>query len=203
MGRCYPRVKVRSEGPIGDPKGLPAHRAMTVEPERPSSLPGAGAGHALESDAAVQALLESSAGQDVHALRAVLRVTQAALGVQRLEDALEVIAEQSRLALDAASFSISRWERDTGVLRTLINVGDLGPGEERHPVDETYPLADYALVADLLRKGEPYIDSIERPGGHRAAGALRQGERAGRPGDVRRHDVGRAVGHRNRRPPVR
>ena len=138
---------------------------MTVEPERPSSLPAAGAGDVLESEAAVQALLESSAGQDVHVLRAVLRVTQAALGVQRLEDALEVIAEQSRQALDASSFSISRWERDTGVLRTLINVGDLGPGEERHPVDETYPLADYALLTDLLRKGEPYIDSIDQPGG--------------------------------------
>ena len=36
---------------------------------------------------------------------------------------------------------------------TLINVGSLGPGEERFPIDETYELADYPLAARLLREG--------------------------------------------------
>ena len=75
-------------------------------------------------------LLEADNGGDVAALRAVLRIGQAALGAQRVEDVMEVVAEESLRALDAASFSISRWQRDREVLQTLINVGELGPGEE-------------------------------------------------------------------------
>jgi diguanylate cyclase (GGDEF)-like protein len=106
-------------------------------------------------------LLESEAGNDVRALRAVLRVSQAVLGAQRLDEALEVIAEQSLTALGATSFSISRWEREHGVLRTLINVGELGSGEERWPRDEQYPLAEYGGVSELLRHGEPYVNAVD------------------------------------------
>ena len=105
------------------------------------------------TETAVLDLLESSAGNEPRALRAVLRVSQAVLGAHRLDEALEVIAAESLAALDAASFSISRWERERGVLRTLINVGELGPGEERWPHDEQYPLAEYGEVAELLRQG--------------------------------------------------
>ena len=112
-------------------------------------------------ETAASDLLDSSAGNDLHALRAVLRVSQAVSGAQHLDDALEVIAEQSLIALDAASFSISRWERHRGVLRTLINVGELGPGEERWPHDEQYPLAEDRQVTELLRQGRPYVNSIE------------------------------------------
>jgi diguanylate cyclase (GGDEF)-like protein len=114
-----------------------------------------------DRETAVFDLLDSAAGNDLRALRAVLRVGQAVLGAQRFDDALEVIAEQTLKALDAASFSISRWERQRGVLRTLINVGELGPGEERWPVDEVYPLADDRYVTDLLRQGRPYVNSID------------------------------------------
>ena len=106
-------------------------------------------------------LLDSAAGNDLHALRAVLRICQAVSGAQHLDDALEVIAEQSLIALDAASFSISRWERHRGVLRTLINVGELGPSEERWPHDEQYPLADDRQVTELLQQGRPYVNSID------------------------------------------
>ena len=50
-------------------------------------------------------LLDPAAGNDVRALRAVLKVSQAVLGTHRFDDALEVIAEQTLAALDAASFS--------------------------------------------------------------------------------------------------
>ncbi|MCV7153249.1 GGDEF domain-containing protein [Mycolicibacterium pyrenivorans] len=98
---------------------------------------------------------------DISAIRAALRISQAVSGARHLNQALEVVAEQSLLILDAASFSISRWERQRGVLRTLINVGALGPGEERWPEDEFYPLTEYRLVTDLLRHGEPYVNSID------------------------------------------
>ena len=109
----------------------------------------------------VSHLLDPAAGNDVRALRAVLKVSQAVLGTHRFDDALEVIAEQTLAALDAASFSISRWERERGVLHTVINVGDLGPGEERWPTDEEYPLADYRYVTDLLRQGRPYVNTLD------------------------------------------
>jgi diguanylate cyclase (GGDEF)-like protein len=112
-------------------------------------------------ETAASDLLDSTAGNDLHALRAVLRVSQAVSGAQHLDDALEVVAEQSLVVLDAASFSISRWERHRGVLRTLINVGELGPREERWPRDEQYPLAEDQQVTELLRQGRPYVNSID------------------------------------------
>ena len=119
--------------------------------------------HAIagSEETVVSRLPDAAAGNDVRALRAVLKVSQAVLGSHRFDDALEVIAEQTLAALDAASFSISRWERERGVLHTVINVGDLGPSEERWPTDEEYPLADYRYVTDLLRQGRPYVNTLD------------------------------------------
>ena len=112
---------------------------------------------------AVLDLLESDNGSDLAALRAVLKIGQAALGAERMEDVIEVVAEESLTALGAASFSISRWRRERGVLQTLINVGELGPGEERWPEAEEYPLDDFPDVTDLLGRGEPYVSAIDDP----------------------------------------
>lgn len=112
------------------------------------------------SDAPVMDLLDSAAGQDVRALRAVLGVSHAVMGVQRFEDALEVIAEHSLVAVNAASFSISRWERQRGVLRTLINVGQLGPTEERWPENEVYPLSDYRNITEVLQHARSHVSSV-------------------------------------------
>jgi diguanylate cyclase (GGDEF)-like protein len=109
---------------------------------------------------------------DESTLRMLLRMSRAIMGARRLEAALEAIAEESLVALGAASFSISRWERDSGLLRTLINVGDLGPGEQRWPKDESYPLAEYRLITDLLRHGRPYVSSIDDHAADSAAVAL-------------------------------
>lgn len=96
-------------------------------------------------------------------LRALLTISHAVMKADFFDEALEVIAEQSLRALDAASLSISRWERDADVLRTLINVGRLGPGEERWPEDETYPVLPGAHIARLLQHGQPYINSVHDP----------------------------------------
>jgi diguanylate cyclase (GGDEF)-like protein len=64
----------------------------------------------------------------------------ALLGDQRpLNEVIEVAAEAARAALGAASVSISRWEPQHNVLRTMVNVGHLGPDEERFPADEVCP----------------------------------------------------------------
>lgn len=139
-------------------------------------------------ESAIFDLLDSSAGNDVRTLRAVVHVGQAVLGAQHFNDALEVIAEQTLTALDAASFSISRWEPQRGVLRTLINVGELGPGEERWPHNEVYPLADDRDVTGLLRHGRPYVNCIddEEDAASKASllRRLNKGKRIGGSGDV-------------------
>jgi GAF domain-containing protein len=67
-------------------------------------------------------------------------------------------AERARIALDAEMASVGCWERDAGVLRTLVNVGELEPGEERYPADELYQLDSFPAIAALLRRGRAYLD---------------------------------------------
>jgi GAF domain-containing protein len=67
-------------------------------------------------------------------------------------------AERARIAVSADCAAISRWERDAGVLRTLVNVGVLLPEYERFPADEVYPLDSFPAVARLLRSRTAYLD---------------------------------------------
>src|SRR5918998_2445203 len=97
-------------------------------------------------------------------LRALIDVAAVAAGAHRLEEVLELAAERSLEALDAASLSISRWDVDAGVVRTLVNVGDLGPGEERFPDDEVYSVDDYPSLIELMREGRAALAAIDDPG---------------------------------------
>jgi len=94
---------------------------------------------------------------------ALTRVSAAAADAYRLEDVIEQAAEAAREVTGAASLSISRWERESDAIRTLINVGQLGAGEKRFPADETYSLADYPSVARLLKDGTPYRSAVDDP----------------------------------------
>ena len=95
---------------------------------------------------------------------ALLRVAAAAAGAHDLGQVVELAAEEARQAVGAASLSVSRWERETGTLRVLVNVGDLGPGEERNPIDERYPLDADRAAATLLSEGIAYFNAIDSPG---------------------------------------
>lgn len=103
---------------------------------------------------------------------ALMRIAAATADAYRLEDVMEQAAEAALVVTGAASLSISRWEVDRAAMRTLINVGQLGPGEERFPADEVYPLADHPLVAKLLRDAEPYCTAVDDPGASPAAVAV-------------------------------
>jgi diguanylate cyclase (GGDEF)-like protein len=94
---------------------------------------------------------------------ALLRVAAAAAGANGLEDVLEPAAEEARRAIGAASLAISRWERDSNRLRTLINVGDLGPGAERYPKDEVYEVDEISNLQKLLLHGQPYFNAVDDP----------------------------------------
>jgi diguanylate cyclase (GGDEF)-like protein len=76
---------------------------------------------------------------------------------------LEVAAEEARDALDASTASISRVEPGLSKIRTLLNVGDLGPSEERWPEDETYDLSYSPYLGLVLEDHRTWIASLDDP----------------------------------------
>ena len=131
---------------------LPAHGRRAAR--RARRRPGA---PAREPD------LPTGTAQSESELRALIAVAGAVAAAHRLEDVLEVVAEETRRVVGASSVSISRWEREHERVRTLINVGELGPDEERFPIAETYELADYARRAAAAR-GRVVRGLARRPG---------------------------------------
>lgn len=97
-----------------------------------------------------EALLGMAADLDVriHSLGAMARALGQGGALYRL---LEVAAEEARDAIRAATVSVSRLEPGTGNLRTLLNVGDLGPHEVRWPEDEIYTLRPDSNLGLVLR----------------------------------------------------
>ena len=81
-----------------------------------------------------------------------------------LEQILEVAAEGAREAIGAASVSVSRLEPGTGVVRTLLNVGELGPTEERWPEDETYGADEFVCLNLLTTQGGiSWVTTLDDP----------------------------------------
>jgi len=94
--------------------------------------------------------LREDAVAQLTALLTISRHTSQAAGDDEL---LRYAAAAARQALRASSVSIERFEREHGWLRTLVNDGDLAPGEVPLPEDEVYPIAEYYGLA-LLDEGE-------------------------------------------------
>ena len=102
-------------------------------------------------------------------IRSLAGVARALGRSAQLDAMIEVAAEEALHALTAASVSISRLEQGTGAIRTLINVGDLGPDEKRWPTHEVYRLDDFmklqAVVGELhiwtMSLGDPDADQKE------------------------------------------
>ncbi len=76
---------------------------------------------------------------------------------------VEIAAEAALEALKAASVSISRLEPGTGTLRTLINVGSLGPEEERWPEQEVYHLDDFLQLQAVVGELRVWIITVDDP----------------------------------------
>jgi diguanylate cyclase (GGDEF)-like protein len=96
-------------------------------------------------------------------LRALIDVAAAAAGAHRLEEVLELAGERALEAVGAASLSISRWHEDEGILRTLVNVGDVSPLEERFPKDEIYSVEDYPTLTRLMGGAEFSAAAVDDP----------------------------------------
>ncbi len=76
------------------------------------------------------------------------------------------MAEEARCALVASTVSLSVWERDRGLLRTLINAGELGPQETELPDDETYALCEDPLTERLALDATGYVQTLGDAGGN-------------------------------------
>jgi diguanylate cyclase (GGDEF)-like protein len=96
-------------------------------------------------------------------LRALIDVAAAAASAHRLRDVLELAAERALEAVGGASLSVSRWDAEKGILRTLVNVGDLSPQEERFPTDEIYTVEDYPSLTRLMGEEEFTVASVDDP----------------------------------------
>ena len=96
-------------------------------------------------------------------LRVLMSLSSAVAATNGVVDLLDLAAEEARHALGAMSVSVSRWEAQAEVLRTTVNVGVLGPEEQRHPSDEIYRLADDDPLKRLLLEGRSYRGSITDP----------------------------------------
>ena len=106
----------------------------------------------------------SAAGREDREHQALLRVAAAAAGASHVEDVLELAAEEAMLAVGAASMSVSRYDAEREEIRTLINVGHLGPGEARIPEGETYSAGSFPEVRELIDHHRPYFNDIDDPG---------------------------------------
>jgi diguanylate cyclase (GGDEF)-like protein len=94
-------------------------------------------------------------------LRALLDIAKVIGAISKFEDLIELTAEEARRALDAASLSVSRWDREQGVFRILVNVGVLGPTEVRFPDSESYAAASYPQAHTLIDTRRGYVASVD------------------------------------------
>jgi diguanylate cyclase (GGDEF)-like protein len=104
-------------------------------------------------------------------LRAVVELAQALATAQTPLATVRAGARGARLAMQGAFAAVSSWERESGRLRVLVNDGDLAPGEEPEPADESYSVHDFPEIAEFLHGtwaagGEPHawVETVDAPG---------------------------------------
>lgn len=80
-----------------------------------------------------------------------------------LNDVLETAAENACAALFAATVSISRVYAESNLVRTIINVGDLGPHEVRWPDHEVFPFAGELRLTSAIDDWHSWTSCITDP----------------------------------------
>ncbi len=94
-------------------------------------------------------------------LRSLAGISRVLASARDSLELLRVALEEARRIVGAASASMERWDRQTGRLTTLVNVGQLGPGEVVFPKDEVYSLAEFEQARRTLLNGLPYLRTLD------------------------------------------
>jgi diguanylate cyclase (GGDEF)-like protein len=107
------------------------------------------------------AVAPGPAAEGAARLNGLMTISQVLASTRRERDVIRLSAAAARTALGADAVSISRLDRRTRELRTLVNAGDLAPGEEPFPRDEVCRVADYRVVADLVDRGTGFVVCVD------------------------------------------
>lgn len=149
----------------------------------------------MSGEASVTDREQSAPSPDLR-LQSVVELAQDMAGALTPLEAVRVAAVRATAALDATMAAVSVWDRESGRLRVLVNHGELAPGEEELPEDESYPVADFPEIVTYLeerwttgRLPRAWLQTAEpaepedggEPAGHAqpGAGAFRQHRAAG------------------------
>lgn len=122
--------------------------------------PGHGTGGLLVRHAAVRRAGDLDTDPRVGALAAVARAVGRRVPLREL---LEAATESALSAVVLASVSVSRLELGTGCVRTVLNAGRLGPGEQRWPAEETYEIADFPQLRQVVQDMRPWVARVDDP----------------------------------------
>ena len=154
-----PRLEPQPEPPPEprpEPEPAPAAPLPVPQPAAPPQLPVPQAAQPESlpvprpADLPAPPPAEAAARNGSHEaprLRALARFIKLIASENSTIDVAVAAAAEAYSQLDAAAVSISRWERDTGLLRVLVNHGGaLGEGVSEQPKDETYPVTDFPTV---------------------------------------------------------
>jgi diguanylate cyclase (GGDEF)-like protein len=100
---------------------------------------------------------------DPGVLAALVRLASLVTASTGSRELVEAVAETARELLVADSLSVSRFDAHGQVLRTMINVGSTGVGEQRWPTNETYHVEDFPdtlgfLVGRPVRHVATHVD---------------------------------------------
>ena len=114
----------------------------------------------------------SLVGREVERLHSVALLAHALAQPVALTGVVEIASDELLRALGAASVSISRLEPGSWTLRTIINAGELGPGETRWPMAEVYRLEDFSHFRPVFHDGHVWFSSVADADGDTADLAL-------------------------------
>ncbi|GGN41161.1 sensor domain-containing diguanylate cyclase [Streptomyces kronopolitis] len=103
-------------------------------------------------------------------LRAVVGLAQAMAAAHTPRESAHAAARGVCRALGGSFAAISKWERELGKLRVLVNTGELAEGEEEFPDDESYPVHEFPEIAGFVH--EQWAGGGESSAWVETAGAL-------------------------------
>lgn len=96
-------------------------------------------------------------------LRSLASMARALVRSGDVLDVAERAVTEGIRVVDADSGSVSVLDRPAGLVRVLVNVGDLGPGEQPRPSDETYLISDFPKLAGVVGDLQAWTCSRDDP----------------------------------------